>query len=65
MTPTELKNHINQELNNKDIFPPELPVKEEIGKLGLMWPRTYAEVHKATPLLNSYAEAGCPADCVQ
>jgi hypothetical protein len=63
MNPKELKEHIQQELSNKDIFPPEIPVKEEIGKLGLMWPRTYAEIHDATPLLNSYAESGCPADC--
>jgi hypothetical protein len=63
MTPTEVQDHIQKELNNSDIFPPELPVQEEIGKLGLMWPQTYAELHQATPLLNSYAETGCPTDC--
>ena len=63
MSANELRIDIENELKSNDHFPPELPVKEEIGKLGLMWPRTYAEFHRATPLLNSYAKKGCPANC--
>ena len=53
MTQTKLETHIEQELNNADNFPPNIPVKNAIGKLGLMWPNTYATKHKATPLLSS------------
>jgi hypothetical protein len=63
MSSKEFHTNIEQELKSNANFPPELPVKEEIGKLGLMWPRTYAEFHRATPLLNSYAKNGCPANC--
>ena len=63
MTAEEIQGDIENQLKDISIFPDELPVKEEIGKLGLMWPRTYAEFHKATPLLMSYAQEGCPAKC--
>jgi hypothetical protein len=63
MTPAEKSTNMTDELGNTDTFPVEIPVKEEIGKLGLMWPRSYAEFHRATPLLNSYAIDGCPVQC--
>jgi hypothetical protein len=63
MTPAEKTKNLTEELDNMDTFPVEIPVREEIGKLGLMWPRSYAEFHWATPLLNSYAIDGCPVQC--
>jgi hypothetical protein len=58
-----LQKNIEQELKNNENFPPEIAVKDKIGKLGLMWPTNYADFHCAMPLLNSYAKDGCPADC--
>jgi hypothetical protein len=64
MTPQEQKEYISTELNNTDNFPPDLPeIKNNIGKLDLMHPRTYAKFHDATPLLVSYAKNGCPVEC--
>ena len=63
MTPKDYQSDIKNQLNDTSIFPAEIPVQEEIGKLGLMWPRNYAEYHKATPLLMSYAQKGCPVKC--
>ena len=40
-----------------------MPIKETIGKVGLMWPRTFAQHHPATPLLQKFSTEGCPADC--
>ena len=49
----------------KTLIPPELPVKEEIGKnyIGLMRPRGPALQHPAAPLLHYYSTQGCPVDC--
>jgi hypothetical protein len=63
MTPAEKTENMSAELGNTDTFPVEIPVKEEISKLGLMWPRSYAEFHRVTPLLNSYAIDRCPVQC--
>lgn len=63
MTATEQTRNLKDALKNTHMFPDEIPVKEEVGKLGLMWPRSYAEFHRATPLLNSYAIDGCPVQC--
>jgi hypothetical protein len=63
MTKDDIEIDIKNQLNDKSIFPEEIPIKSEIGKLGLMWPRSYAEFHKATPLLMSYAQEGCPVHC--
>ena len=44
-------------------LPPEIPVKEAIGKSGLMWPRTFSLSHPAADMLHKWATNGCPADC--
>lgn len=39
-------------------------VKQKIGKkIQLMKPRTYALQHPAAPMLDQWAEEGCPVDC--
>ena len=53
------KNAITKEVS----IPSDLPIKERIGKKGLMWPRTYAVNHPAAPFLQTYALNGCPVDC--
>ena len=63
MTVEEQKEHIEKELKNNDNFPSELPIKENIGKSDLMFPRTYSQFHEATPMLYDYAKNGCPVDC--
>ena len=63
MTPNEQKIFFEQELNNDQNFPSEVPIKEKIGKYGLMWPQNHANDHDAFPLLNGYANDGCPVDC--
>ena len=50
-------------IKNTVTIPDDLPIKERIGKKGLMWPRTFALNHPAAPLLESYARHGCPVDC--
>ena len=63
MTPTQHEADVKSSLHSNTDFPPEIPVVETIGKLGLMWPRNHAMQHNATPLLNTYAQTGCPVDC--
>ena len=63
MTPTQHEADVKLSLHSNTDFPPEIPVVETIGKLGLMWPRNHAMQHNATPLLNTYAQTGCPVDC--
>jgi hypothetical protein len=50
-------------INNHPIFPATLPIQNDIGKYGLMWPRSFANFHPAAPMLHSYSEQGCPVDC--
>lgn len=45
-----------------DIIPASIPLKEDIGKCGLMWPRGLAKQHPAAPLLQDYNKNGCPVD---
>ena len=46
-----------------DIFPTSIPVKEDAGKYGLMWPRgAIANAHPAANLLKFYSSKGCPVD---
>ena len=59
----EAKQDLHQQIDNSPGLPSELPIKESIGKLGLMWPQSYALDHQACPLLNTYAKNGCPVDC--
>ena len=63
MTPEEEHTFISKLLNKTSTFPPEVPFKETIGKLGVMFHRTYALDHPITPLLFDYAQHGCPVDC--
>jgi hypothetical protein len=63
MTTDEQNRWISNQIKNDDNFPQELPIKETIGKSQLMFPRTYAKGHVATPLLEDYATHGCPANC--
>ena len=63
MNPEEEQAFISKLLNNPSTFPPEVSVKEKIGKLVLMWPRNYALDHPAIPLLFEYTQHGCPVDC--
>jgi hypothetical protein len=64
MSKEEESTQISTALLADDSFPPELPVKETIGKsTPLMCPRTYALDHPAIPLLMTYAREGCPVDC--
>ena len=58
------KNKImNEAIQNADFIPEEIPIKEAIGKKGLMWPRTLSSSHKAADVLTEWAEQGCPVDC--
>jgi hypothetical protein len=63
MTPAELKIKLDRELSKNTDLPEEIPVKNTIGKFGLMWPQHYSLQHQAIPLLTSYAMSGCPANC--
>ena len=60
---------INQIFHNNSIFPEELDIASEIGKMnnnkrvGLMWPTSFATDHEAAPLLDAYSKHGCPVDC--
>lgn len=48
----------------EESFPLEVPNKETAGKkIGLMWPRTFSTSHPAAPLLDEYANKGCPVEC--
>ena len=61
--PAEYTKSLHSALNNNSNFPDEAPVKENIGKIGLMWPRKEALEHDAAPLLLQYASKGCPVEC--
>ena len=47
MTPLEQKSYISNLLKDETTFPPEIPIKNTIGKSTLMFPRTYADFHNA------------------
>ena len=63
MTPEEEARYIQHELQHDENFPEGIPVQDTIGKCTLMCPQHYARDHEAVPLLNSYAQNGCPVDC--
>ena len=44
------------------VIPATVPVKEDIGKYGLMWPRGLAASHPAAKMLEEFSTAGCPVD---
>ncbi len=52
-----------QILEDEELIPQQLGMKERIGKKGLMWPRLCATKHPALKLLLEYATKGCPVDC--
>ena len=54
MNPEGEQSFIYNILNDPTTFPQEVPIKEIIGKLGLMWTRNYALDHPSTPLLFDY-----------
>ena len=62
-SPAEYTKSLSSALNNNSNFPDEVPVKENIGKIGLMWPQKEALEHDAAPLLLQYASKGCPVEC--
>ena len=50
-----------QKISNLDDFPASIPLKEDIGKSGLMWPRgNVATSHPAAKMLQEYSNKGCP-----
>ena len=64
MTTDEYNTYLQDKLDKETSFPADIPVKQTIGKLGLMWPQPpFATDHDAIPLLNTYAKTGCPTDC--
>ena len=64
MTRKESKEDLEKALKDPTLCPPDIPIKETIGKLHLMKPTLpYAQDHPAIPLLQAYAEDGCPVDC--
>ena len=66
MTAEEYDSYLSAQLRNDKGIPMEIPVKNTIGKshLGLMCPQLpYAVGHDAIPLLQGYANNGCPVDC--
>ena len=62
-TQREIKLATKEAIKKEATIPEDIPIKESIGKVGLMWPRTYAKHHPATPLLQKFSTDGCPADC--
>jgi hypothetical protein len=57
----------HQELNaiiqRSEVFPKDVPIKKDMGKLNLMCPSGKALLHQAAPLLQFYSDDGCPCDC--
>ena len=64
ITPMQQEKQIKEEIKKATLFPHEIPeIKTNVGELGLMQPTSYALQHDATPLLNTYAKYGHPAEC--
>ena len=53
-TKSEVNRDIRDKINMEEAFPPELPVKDTVGKLSVITPQTYARTHPTTPLLDQY-----------
>ena len=58
-----LKISAKKAINNEFSIPEGMNIKERIGKLGLMWPRTYITRHHEKSLLQSFSTEGCPFNC--
>ena len=71
ITPSDSYDHTSQHLkislkhaiNNNSSIPEGLNIKEIIGKMGLIWQRTYATHHRVKPLLQLLYTEGCPVNC--
>jgi hypothetical protein len=50
---------ISEAIQTSTIFPKDVPVQQDIGKSGLMWPHALANKHQAAPLLSFYSKNGC------
>ena len=62
---TSTNSTIIQKIQTSNIFPSSIPIKADIGKLGLMWPRgKIANLHPAAKMLKEYSTQGCPIQCV-
>ena len=58
------KNKIMQEaIQQAEFIPNKIPIKESIGKKGLMWPRNESSSHPASKMLTEWATEGCPVEC--
>ena len=62
-TPQEATNNLLSAINTDQNIPSDVDVKSNIGKLKLMDPQQLCMTHPAAPLLQSYANSGCPVDC--
>ena len=64
----DIHNNINTnkcayKIDQRNDFPKNTPVQEDIGKCGLMWPRgNIANQHPAATHLQEYSTNGCPVD---
>jgi hypothetical protein len=56
-------NNIKKIINSSSIFPKHVALADDIGKSGLMWPRSIANDHSAANLLHYYSSHGCPVNC--
>ena len=61
-TKEELDALIHHTLGTEESFPDGLPVGSIAGKSGLMYPSKYALSHEAAPMLQHFADKGCPVD---
>jgi len=63
-SPEEQDVAIAEALAKEESFSAETLIRETAGKkIGLMWPRTFSTTHPTAPLLDEYANKGCPVDC--
>ena len=63
-TPLQKEDQLLAAIATSTDIPNEIPVKKAIGKLQLMEPHPpYGHSHDAIPLMQSYADHGCPVDC--
>ena len=64
MSPETQEKHLRLALRQSSDIPAEIPVQATIGKCNLMQPTPpYGTNHDAIPLMNAYAQDGCPVDC--
>ena len=59
---SKLKQLANDALESETSIPTDIPVREVVGKLGLMHPTSHALEHEAAEMLLDWADKGCPVD---